>query len=105
VREVAKAGGTAEKFISAGRRDVPDRIVTWISPLLDFVELKAPGEKPTPGQLRDHARRRARGYSVLVIDSKEGVDLYVKARALQARDSYAKLTRARFGRSTARLTH
>jgi hypothetical protein len=50
--EVAKAGGTAEKFISAGRR--PDRIVTWTSPLLDFVELKAPGEKPTPGQLRDH---------------------------------------------------
>jgi hypothetical protein len=82
VMEVAKAGGTAEKFISAGRRDVPDRIVTWTSPLLDFVELKAPGEKPTPGQLRDHARRRARGYSVLVIDSKDGVDLYVKARAL-----------------------
>jgi hypothetical protein len=49
VSEVAKAGGTAEKFNSAGRRNVPDRIVTWTSPLLDFVELKAPGEKPTAG--------------------------------------------------------
>lgn len=39
-----------------------------------FVELKAPGEKPTSLQLREHERMRAMGQTVVVIDSIEGVD-------------------------------
>lgn len=87
VREVARACGVAEKFTSPGRRNVPDRIVTWLAPMIDFVELKATGEKPNAGQLRDHKRRRARGYFVAVIDSKEGVDRYIQLRGLKCRNS------------------
>ena len=43
-----------------------------------FVELKAPGKKPTPAQLRDHARRREMGFRVEVLDSIEAVDRFVE---------------------------
>jgi hypothetical protein len=43
-----------------------------------FVELKAPGKKPTPGQLREHARLRELGFRVEVLDSIEAVDNFVE---------------------------
>ena len=71
---VAKRHGwTAEKFTSPGRRSVPDRIV-WKNGVLFFVECKATGEEPTKAQERDHARRRAAGFLVYVVDSYEKVD-------------------------------
>ena len=39
-----------------------------------WVELKAPGVKPQPHQLREHERMRAMGQRVVVIDSTEGVE-------------------------------
>lgn len=39
-----------------------------------WVELKAPGVKPPSYQLREHARMRAMGQVVVVIDSIEGVE-------------------------------
>lgn len=86
-REVRKAGGVAEKFVSPGRKNVPDQIVTWVAPMLDYVELKATGQKPNAGQRRDHARRRARGYSVFVLDSKKMVDVYIEMRGLKCKIS------------------
>jgi hypothetical protein len=80
VRQVHEHGGLAEKFVSPARRAVPDRIATWMIGCIDFVELKKPGEKPRPEQLRDHAERRRRGVRVIVIDTKEGVDQYIAAR-------------------------
>lgn len=67
-------GGTCEKFTSPGRRSVPDRLVTLPGGLIVFVETKAPGKKATDKQANDHARRRALGCLVLVIDSVEGID-------------------------------
>jgi hypothetical protein len=78
VNEVKKLGGMAEKFTSPGRRSVPDRLVSLPNGRLFFVELKRPGQKPTPAQQADHERRRALGQVVYVIDSLEGV-----ANALQ----------------------
>lgn len=74
VRRVKEAGGTAYKFTSPGRRSVPDRLVLWPLGLLEFVECKAPGQKPTPLQQREHEKLRALGYAVTVLDSKAGVD-------------------------------
>ena len=71
VRRVKKLGGTAEKFTSPGRRSVPDRLVTLPGGTIIFVELKAPGKKPTEKQARDHERRRKLGCDVRVIDSVE----------------------------------
>ncbi|HHP9706330.1 VRR-NUC domain-containing protein [Yersinia enterocolitica] len=69
VKEVKKAGGIAYKFISPGRRSVPDRLVLLPGGKVIFVECKAPGEKPTAAQLREHDKLRALGFTVRVLDS------------------------------------
>ena len=76
VRRVERLGGTCEKFTSPGRRSVPDRIVTMPDGVIIFVELKAPGKKPTPLQARDHKRRRAMGCDVRVIDNKDDANAF-----------------------------
>ncbi|MBE5253379.1 VRR-NUC domain-containing protein [Mixta mediterraneensis] len=75
VAEVKKAGGIAYKFVSPGRRAVPDRLVLLPGGRAVFIECKAPGEKPRPEQLREHERLQALGFSVVVLDSKnlEGI--------------------------------
>ena len=76
VKRVKQLGGTCEKFTTPGRRSVPDRLVTLPGNKIIFVELKAPGEKPTKKQLRDHQRRRALGCDVRVIDNKEDANAF-----------------------------
>lgn len=71
VQRVKALGGTCEKFTSQTKRSVPDRIVTLPGGRIIFVEVKAPGKKPTELQHRDHERRRALGCDVRVIDSME----------------------------------
>lgn len=73
---VKSLGGLCEKFISPGRRSVPDRIVTLPGGVIVFVEVKAPGKKPTDLQERDHARRKALGCRVVVIDSMESANAF-----------------------------
>lgn len=76
VRRVKALGGMCEKFTSPGRRSVPDRLVTMPDGRIVFVELKAPGKKPTENQLRDHARRRLLGCEVVVIDNKDDANAF-----------------------------
>ena len=71
IRRVKQLGGLCEKFHAIGRRSVPDRIVTLPGNIVIFVELKAPGKKPTAKQRADHQRRLALGCDVRVIDSVE----------------------------------
>lgn len=75
---VERLAGTCEKFVSPGRRFVPDRQVNDRPGHIDYVETKAPRKKPSAGQLRDHARRRARGFRVFVLDTIEKVDHYME---------------------------
>ena len=79
LRDQVKAiGGIAYKFVSPGNAGVPDRLVLLPGERVVFVELKAPGRQPTPLQLRQQRRIRDLGFTVLVIDSKEGVDEFIK---------------------------
>ncbi|MDA5524907.1 VRR-NUC domain-containing protein [Yersinia kristensenii] len=71
VKEVKKAGGMAYKFVSPGRRSVPDRLVLLPDGKVIFVECKAPGEKPTAAQIREHEKIRALGFIVRVLNSKD----------------------------------
>lgn len=72
VKRVEKElGGLCEKFTTPGRRSAPDRIITLPNGRIIFVELKAPGKKPSKPQERDHERRREYGCDVRVIDSLE----------------------------------
>ena len=73
VKRVKELGGEVRKVEWAGRNGAPDRFV-----MLPFgcvwVELKAPGQKAKPHQEREHARLRAKGQIVLVLDSIEAVE-------------------------------
>lgn len=72
--EMAKAaGGLALKWVSPSNAGVPDRIVLFPGGRVVFVELKAPGKKPTDLQLRVHNALRGLGMDVRVIDSMDGV--------------------------------
>lgn len=82
VKRVKELGGEVRKVVWVGRRGAPDRLVmlpytlAWGAAYANtfFVELKAPGVKPEPHQLREHERMRAMGQRVVVIDSIEGVE-------------------------------
>ena len=79
LREQVKAvGGKAYKWVSPGNDGVPDRIVIFPGGKVVFVELKAPGKEPGPLQLMQHKRLRDMGADVRVIDSKAGVEWFVK---------------------------
>ena len=96
-RKVAMQDGRQPyKFTSPSRRSVPDQIclgsLASVEKALDgygvptavalqvmaeaitFIECKRPGAKPTEAQIREHEKLRARGFRVLVVDSKEMVD-------------------------------
>lgn len=75
---IADEGGLMLKFVSPGRNGVPDNIVLRPIPpehrdivarYFRLAEYKKPGKKPRSTQLREHARLRALGFTVDVIDS------------------------------------
>ena len=79
VKRVKAMGGEVRKVQWIGRRGAPDRLVMlppWArgSGITVWVELKAPGKKPEIYQLREHARMRAMGQRVEVIDSLARVE-------------------------------
>lgn len=78
LRDQVKAlGGKAYKFVSPGNAGVPDRIVLMPGGRIYFVELKAPGKKPTDLQRLQIRKLNDLGFCVYVIDSKKGVDSFV----------------------------
>lgn len=88
VKRVKELGGEVRKVQWIGRRGAPDRLVMlpkmpchstapvvyYYFPRTIWVELKAPGKKAEPHQVREHERMRAMGQRVVVIDSIEGVE-------------------------------
>lgn len=76
--EVKKAGGKAFKFESPGNDGVPDRLVIFPDNRIYFVELKAPGKKPRPLQLKQMRDLEKLGCKVGVIDSKDKVNNFIR---------------------------
>lgn len=72
-KEIEKIGGKALKFISPGVTGMPDRIVLLPLGKIIFIELKAPGEKPSPIQEYRAKQYRKLGFDVRCIDSTEAV--------------------------------
>ena len=70
---VKKSGGIALKFVSPGTAGVPDRLVLLPDGKICFVEMKAPGKKPTALQRLRHGQLRDLGFRVYVVDSMEGI--------------------------------
>ena len=73
VTEVKKRGGIAPKFVSPGLDGVPDRLVLLPQGHMAFVELKAPGQKPRPLQVKRIEQLRALGYLAYCIDQSNQI--------------------------------
>lgn len=73
VKAVKSMGGLAPKFVSPGLDGVPDRLVLLPKGKIAFIELKAPGKKPRPLQVRRKSQLEALGFLVYCIDGSEQI--------------------------------
>jgi hypothetical protein len=74
VKRVKDVGGQIRKAQWVGHVGAPDRRVMLPNRMPIWIELKAPGKKPEPHQVREHNRMRKLGELVEIIDSYEAVD-------------------------------
>jgi hypothetical protein len=75
VDKIEALGGFCPKFIDAGRRGAPDRLVILLGHPTFFVELKRPVVgRVAPWQKRYHERLKACGQKVWVLSCIEEVD-------------------------------
>lgn len=78
---VREMRGTTRRVKWEGRKHAPDLLV--LLPLTScWVETKAPGVKAREGQLREHARLRASGMKVFVLDTIEAVDSWAELHTI-----------------------
>lgn len=78
-KRVKETGGEHRKCGWIGRRGAPDDLCGW--PAVQrhgWAECKRPGETATDQQLREHAKMRAWGCIVVVLDTLEAVDEWVE---------------------------
>lgn len=104
-KEVEASGGKVRKLKWIGKNGAPDRIIWWPAlrtasggrpaPRMAFVELKAPGKKPTKVQEIEHAALRDDGFQVFVIDSIEAASAIVN-RLRKPEDWPVKTAKASF---------
>ena len=73
VRAVRKSGGLCPKFVSPGMDGVPDRIILMPDARIAFAELKAPGKKMRPLQVKRKRQLEALGFQVYCIDNTEQI--------------------------------
>lgn len=74
IRKVKKRDGLALKFISPNVNGVPDRLVLLPKGKIAFVELKAPGKKMRPLQIKRKTQLESLGFLVYCIDRKEEIE-------------------------------
>lgn len=87
---VEESGGMAVKLLSQFIKGLPDRMFLLKSGIVVFVEFKSTGKKPTKIQTYIHAKIRALGFQVLVVDSVETYE--------EAKDYINEITLLRYGR-------
>ena len=73
VKAVKSYGGICPKFISPGTDGMPDRMVLIPGGHIGFVEVKAPGKKPRPLQVKRKRQLQSLGFPVFVLDDPEQI--------------------------------
>lgn len=73
VAAVKSRDGICPKLVSPGTDGMPDRLVLLPKAHIGFVEVKAPGQKPRPIQVRRHRILRGLGFKVFVLDDPEHI--------------------------------
>jgi len=82
-RRIKEAGGLCRKWVSPGKRGVPDQIVMMPGGRIWFVELKAPGKEARPQQQKRHKELREMGFTVKVLDTIQKVDRFIREEVIQ----------------------
>ena len=72
-QRVKQLGGVAFKFVSPGMDGMPDRLILLHGGRAAFAELKAPGLRPRPLQLRRKRQLETLGFRVCVIDHPDQI--------------------------------
>lgn len=57
---------------------MPDRLILLPDGKMAFVEVKAPGQKPRPLQVKRHAMLRKLGFKVFVLDAASDIPMMLK---------------------------
>lgn len=73
VKRVKELGGICFKLVSSSMNGLPDRMVFFPEGHFAFVELKAPGKKPRPLQVKRIDDFWKLGFKCFVIDDKEQI--------------------------------
>lgn len=71
--KVKVAGGMAVKFVSPSFNGMPDRLVLLPGGHLAFIELKAPGKKLRPLQVKRKRQLESFGFLVYCLDNTEQI--------------------------------
>lgn len=79
VKKVKALGGLCIKFTSPSMMGIPDRIVLLPKGKLGFVELKRPGGKARPIQVKRIKDLEKLEFKVFILDEKEKIDEVIKA--------------------------
>ena len=73
VKQTKAYDGMCLKFTSPSLTGVPDRIVLLPKGKVGFVEVKRPGERPRPIQVKRIEELRKLGFKVFVLDNKNDI--------------------------------
>ena len=70
---IVAIGGVCWKLVCPGTTGVPDRVCLMGGRIV-FVEVKAPGQQPRPIQHRRIQQLRDLGFTVMIIDTMDGIE-------------------------------
>lgn len=77
-KKVKELGGWAVKFFPVNLAGFPDRMVLMYPAKVWFVEMKSTKKNPSPVQAAVHSMLNKLGFSVLVIDTDELLNEFLK---------------------------
>lgn len=74
VRRVKAMGGIPLKLNPIGMNGIPDRLILLPNKEAFFIELKAPGKKPRPLQIKRIEQLEKLGFRCFVLDNEKQID-------------------------------
>lgn len=75
---VKKKKGLCLKFISPSMTGLPDRMVLLPKGKIGFIEVKRPGKRPRPIQVKRIKELRDLGFKVFIMDDRKDIDRLIE---------------------------
>lgn len=78
VKQTKACDGMCLKFTSPSLTGIPDRIILLPKGKIGFVEVKGPGQRPRPIQIKRIKQLKNLGFKVFVLDDENDIDKILK---------------------------